>query len=151
MRLPAAAPPVLRHALNDRCLAQHHGFGPLYHGVHAFLSPWHMQAAPMPETPLPGLQTDSTGVPDMRRTLYMDVRPAGPRLRSSPSSCARDLLGFALGALGAAGGGLAPGTALLRPGVSGLGITWLCASADVLQAPKALSALKLRLCIICTP
>ena len=82
--------------------------------------------------------------PGLPRTLYMDVRPAGPRLRSSPSSCARDLLGLGLGALGAAGGGLAPGAALPRPGVSGLGITWLCASAEVLQMPQALSGPKLK-------
>ena len=90
----------------------------------------------LPARPQPGPRR-SFGGPDLPLTLYMDVRPAGPRLRSSPSSCALDLLGFGLGALGAAGSGLAPGTAFPRTGVSGLGITWLCASADVLQTPQA--------------
>ena len=48
----------------------------------------------------------------MACTLYMEVRPAGPRLRSSPSSCARDLLALGLGTAGA-GAGFCPRLALL--------------------------------------
>ena len=77
-------------------------------------------------------------------TLYMEVRPAGPRLRSSPSSCARDLLALGFGAAGAEAG-FAPRLALLWVGPSGLGAAGACAGCEALrETTRAGQSLTLR-------
>ena len=70
------------------------------------------------------------GAIDATLTLYMEVRPAGPRLRSSPSSCARDLGGFDFRSTGGAEAGFGPRLALLWMGPSGLGAAGACGGCE---------------------